>query len=290
MAKITWDNVGERVFETGVDHGVLYLPNSQGAYVNGVAWNGLTGVTESPSGAEASAQYADNIKYLNLYSAEEFAATVEAFTWPKEFSRFDGSSEPTPGVHVGQQTRKPFGLSYRTIKGNDLEGNDYGYKLHLVYGCQASPSEKAYATVNDSPEAITFSWSLTTTPVPVPGHKPSATITIDSTTVDPARLASLEQILYGDTGVDPALPLPATVITLMENAATVVVPLQPAFDAMENEITIPTVTGVAYFIDDLEVPPGVIVIETDTIVVARPEDGYVFASNVDDDWFYNHTP
>lgn len=215
--KLTWDKTGEREFETGVDRGVLYVPDNTGAYTSGVAWNGLTTVTESPSGAESNKQYADNIPYLNLKSAEEFGATVEAFTYPDEFGQFDGSAQPEPGVYVGQQTRKSFGLAYRTLKGNDLDGTDYGYKLHLVYGCDAAPSEKAYATVNDSPEAITFSWELTTTPVAVTGMKPTAQITIDSTKVAPADLAALETILYGDDGtpgVEPRLPLPDEVISL----------------------------------------------------------------------------
>lgn len=219
MAEITWDQVGERVFETGVDHGVLYVPDVTGAYATGVAWNGLTTVTESPSGAEASKQYADNIVYLNLVSAEEFGATIEAFTYPPEFGQFDGSAEPEPGVFLGQQARKSFGLSYRTLMGNDLQGTDYGYKLHLIYGAQAAPSEKAYATVNDSPEAITFSWEVTTSPVAVGtiggvAYKPTASLTVDSTKVDPAALATLEGMLYGTALVEPELPLPADVIAL----------------------------------------------------------------------------
>ena len=215
--RLTWDNTGEREFETGVDHGVLYIPDVTGAYNSGVAWNGLTTVTESPSGAESNKQYADNIPYLNLKSAEEFGATVEAFTYPDEFGQFDGSAQPEPGVYVGQQSRKSFGLSYRTLKGNDLEGTDFGYKLHLVYGCDAAPSEKAYATVNESPEAITFSWELTTTPVAVTGMKPTAHITIDSTKVEAADLTALETILYGTDGApgtEPRLPLPDEVIAL----------------------------------------------------------------------------
>jgi hypothetical protein len=213
MPPLTWDEVGERVYETGVDHGVLYLPNASGVYDSGVAWNGLTTVTESPSGAEPSAQFADNIKYLNLISAEEFGATIEAFTYPEEFAQCDGTALPEPGVLVGQQGRKMFGLSYRTRVGNDVEGTDFGYKLHLVYGCQASPSEKAYATINDSPEAITFSWEVTTTPVPVTDLKPTSLIVIDSTVVDPSDLASLEALLYGAT-VAAALPTPDAVIAL----------------------------------------------------------------------------
>lgn len=290
MSRITWDAPGDRVFETGVDQGVLYIPDNTGAYENGVAWNGLTSVTESPSGAEASAQYADNVKYLNLYSAEDFAATLEAFTWPDEFNVFDGSAEIAPGVLAGQQTRRPFGLSYRTIKGNDLLGNDYGYKLHLVYGCQASPSEKAFSTVNDTPEAIAFSWALTTTPVPVPNKKPSAIITIDSTMVDPGRLAILEQVLYGSTGVNPKLPLPASIIAYMESDATLVTPVKPAFNDATNTITITTETGMYYTIGGIEVPAGAVVIEEDTIVTVHAEDGYVFPAITDVDWLYEYTP
>lgn len=215
--KLLWDKIGEREFETGVDHGVLYVPDNTGVYATGVAWNGLTTVTESPSGAESNKQYADNIAYLNLKSAEEFGLTIEAFMYPDEFGQFDGSAQPEPGVYVGQQTRKSFGLSYRTLKGNDLDSVDHGYKLNLVYGCDAAPSEKAYATINESPEAITFSWELTTTSVAVDGLKPTAHVTIDSTKVDSDALAELETILYGTDGAPgtaPRLPLPDEVIAL----------------------------------------------------------------------------
>jgi hypothetical protein len=214
MAELVWDQVGQRFYETGVDHGVLYIPDGSGAYTNGVAWNGLVSVSEAPSGAEANAQYADNIKYLNLFSAEEFGATIEAFTYPDEFAQFDGLGVPTPGVMIGQQSRRGFGLSYRTKVGNDIDGDDAGYKLHLVYGCQASPSDMAYNTINDSPEPITFSWELTTTPVAVTGLKPTAIITIDSRTADPADLAALEAVLYGGAATEPELPLPDAVIAL----------------------------------------------------------------------------
>lgn len=214
MAPLTWDQIGEKVFETGVDHGVLYIPNDSGVYNAGYAWNGLTTVTESPSGAEASPQFADNIKYLNLVSAEEFGATIEAFTYPDEFAQCDGTVVPAAGVAIGQQGRKLFGLSYRTKIGNDVDGVDFGYKLHLVYGCQASPSEKAYATINDSPEAISFSWEVTTTPVPVTDYKPTSLIVIDSTVVDETELSDLEALLYGEGVTPAALPTPDAVIAL----------------------------------------------------------------------------
>lgn len=214
MPPLTWDQVGEKVYETGVDRGVLYIPNASGVYAAGFSWNGLTTVTESPSGAEPSAQYADNIKYLNLVSAEEFGGTIEAFTYPEEFGQCDGTDLPAPGVAVGQQGRKQFGLSFRTRVGNDVDGTDFGYKLHLVYGCLAAPSEKAYATINDSPEAIAFSWDITTTPVPVTGRKPTSLIVIDSTIVDPADLTALETLLYGAAATPAALPTPDAVIAL----------------------------------------------------------------------------
>lgn len=210
---ITWDVIGERFYETGVDRGVLYVP-TVGVYDTGFPWNGLTSVSESPSGAEPNAQYADNIKYLNLFSAEEFAATLEAFTYPAEFAPFDGISEPAVGVQLGQQVRGTFGLSYRTIVGNDVDGNAHGYKLHLIYGCSASPSEKAYTTINDSPEAISFSWEISTIPALVTGGTPTSVITIDSRTAVPATLTALEDLLYGAAAVEPALPTPDEIITL----------------------------------------------------------------------------
>ena len=217
MSRLVWDKTGERLYETGVKNGVLYIPAS-GVYSKGVAWNGLTAVTESPSGAEATALYADDIKYLSLMSTEEFGATIEAYTYPDEFAECDGSADIADGVTIGQQTRKTFGLCYKTTIGNDVDGNGYGYKLHIIYGALASPSEKAYATINDSPEAITFSWEITTTPVNVTGAKPSASLVIDSTKADPTKLAALEDILYGKDGdgsAEPRLPLPDEIKTLM---------------------------------------------------------------------------
>ena len=207
MSKLVWDNTGERLYETGVSKGVLYIPTS-GVYSKGVAWNGLTAVTESPSGAEATPLYADDIKYLNLMSNEEFGCTIEAYTYPDEFAECDGSASLVDGVYIGQQARKTFGFCYRTVLGNDTENNDHGYKLHLIYGCLAAPSEKSYATINDSPEAITFSWEVSTTPVNVTGHKPTACITIDSTKADPTKLATLEAKLYGSESTEAMLPLP----------------------------------------------------------------------------------
>ena len=214
--KITWDKSGERYYETGVKRGVLYVMD-KGAYGNGVAWNGLTAVTESPSGAEASPMYADDIKYLNLYSAEEFAATVEAYTYPDEFAECDGSAEIAPGVTIGQQKRKTFGMCYTTVLGNDTDGNDYGYKIHIVYGANAAPSEKAYATINDSPEAITFSWELSTTPVEVAGHEPTASLTIDSTKTTPEKMKAIEDILYGTEQNEPRLPLPSEIAEVLKS-------------------------------------------------------------------------
>lgn len=214
MARIEWDKSGERLYETGVRHGVLYLMEEGGVYPKGIPWNGLTGITESPSGAEATPLYADDIKYLNLISAEEFGATVEAYTYPDEFKICNGEAELAGGITIGQQTRKTFGMCYRTVIGNDIENENHGYKLHLLYGCVAAPSERSYATVNDSPEAITFSWEIKTTPVNVTGHKPTATLTIDSTKVDKEKLAALEDILYGNEETDARMPLPDEIAQL----------------------------------------------------------------------------
>lgn len=214
MTALVWDATGEHFYETGVDHGVLYIP-TEGVYSKGVAWNGLTGVTESPSGAESNPQYADNIKYLNLISAEEWAGTIEAFTYPDEFAACNGEKELADGVTVGQQSRSTFGMSYRTKIGNDTDGSDHAYKIHLLYGLTAAPSEKAYTTVNDSPEAVTFSWEASSVPVNVSGMLPTSSITIDSRTADPTKLTALEKILYGAEEAEARLPLPDEVKTLM---------------------------------------------------------------------------
>ena len=216
MSKLNWDQTGERHYETGVSKGVLY-PYSNNAYTKGVAWNGLINVSESPEGAEATPLYADNIKYLNLMSAEEFKATIEAYTYPDEFAACNGEASLEQGVSIGQQARKLFGLSYQTKIGNDVD-SELGYKIHLIYGALAAPSEKAYATINDSPEAITFSWEISTTPVEVPGFKPTASLVIDSTKVDPTKLAEFEKKLYGDENTEATLPLPSEVAALFNTA------------------------------------------------------------------------
>jgi hypothetical protein len=288
MTKLAWDQAGKKYFETGVDRGVLYIPNASGVYTNGYAWNGLTAVTESPSGAESNPQYADNIKYLDLISAEQFGGTIEAFTYPDEFAQCDGTATPTPGVGLGQQERKRFGLSYRTKIGNDLAGQDAGYKLHLVYGALAAPSEKAYATINDSPEAITLSWEFTTNPVDVGSlagntYKPTASITIDSTKVEAGDLATLEEFLYGTPGSDPSLPSPQAVYAIFATSILTVTPTMPTYDATTNTITFPVIAGVDYFVNDvLQTAP--LVITEDVIATARPKLGYKFPPNIDPDW------
>lgn len=215
MVALTWDGVGERIYEAGVDKGVLYIPNASGVYAAGYAWNGLISVNEAPSGAESSPQYADNIKYLNLLSAEEFGATIEAFTYPDEFGPCDGTAAPVPGLVVSQQARSTFGLSYRTKIGNDVDGADHGYKIHMVYGCLASPSEKGYSTINDSPEAITFSWEITTTPAPITGYNPTSSLVVSSLEIGATELAALEEALYGAAATTAHLPTPDEVIALL---------------------------------------------------------------------------
>lgn len=219
MAKLVWDAIGERLYETGVKNGVLYPLGAAGTYPEGVPWNGLTSVTESPSGAEPSPVYADDIKYLTLMSAEDFGGTIEAYTYPDEFKECNGEVELSTGVSIGQQNRKAFGLSYRTTIGNDVDGIAHGYKIHLVYGCLASPSEKAYSTINEDPEAMTLSWEFTTTPVPVEGFKPTSCLIVDSTKVDATKLAALEAVLYGSEDEEARLPLPDEVKTLIGTAA-----------------------------------------------------------------------
>jgi hypothetical protein len=291
MTKLVWDKAGERRFETGVDHGVLYLRDNTGDYTEGYAWNGLTNVTESPSGAESNKQYADNIEYLNLKSAEQFGGTIEAFTYPDKFAECNGEVEAAPGVFLSQQGRRSFGFAYRTLVGNDLEGTDFGYKINLVYGADAAPSEKAYGTVNDSPEAAAMSWELTTSAVAVGEvdsveYKPLAKLTVDSTKVDAGDLAALEDILYGTAGADPRMPLPAEVISMFNGVLTEVETVQPTYDAGTDTITIPATTGVVYEIGGEPVTGGVTITE-DTVVTARPAAGYKFTETSDTDWTIN---
>jgi hypothetical protein len=260
MTVLQWDQIGERRYETGVDHGVLYQIDENGNFVDGVPWNGLTTVTESPSGAESNKQYADNIVYVNLISAEEFGGTIEAFTYPDEFGQNDGSDEPAAGVLVGQQGRRPFGLVYRSLIGNDTEGTEHGYRLHLIYGAQASPSERAYATVNDSPEAAALSWEFSTTPVPVTDRKPTSILTIDSTKSDPDALAELEDILFGTEADDARLPSPDEVIAIfgagLLTADLTLAASQPTFVEGTGVITLPAVTGVQWKVSGQDAAPG----------------------------------
>lgn len=292
MTALVWDQVGERLYETGVDHGVLYIPDPSGDYINGVAWNGLTTVTESPSGAAANPQYADNIKYLNLISAEEFGATVEAFTYPDEFAQCDGTAMPEPGVAIGQQNRKIFGLCYRTRVGNDLDGTDHGYKLHLIYGAQAAPSQKAYATINDSPAATAFSWDVTTTPVQVTGYKPAAMLSIDSSKVDAAALSNLEDTLFGSASVEARLPLPDEVLGLFSGTVTDVRLTDanaPTYDSATHVVTIPSVTGVDWKVNGVEASSGAqpaMTIGQTSEVTAHAQPAHRITG--DDDWTFDY--
>jgi hypothetical protein len=297
MAALIWDTVGSRFYETGVQKGVLYIPNASGVYDTGVAWNGLVTVTESPTGAEANAQYADNIKYLNLYSVEEFGATIEAFTYPDEWNQFDGLTLPAgaPGLTIGQQPRKLFGLSYQTLIGSDLN-DDLGYKIHLVYGCKASPSEKAYSSVNDSPEPITFSWEVMTTPVAVTGAKPTSLLTIDSTKVPAANMTALQNALYATGGGTANLPLPDQIISILSATITTVTTVAPTATTA-GVITIPTVAGVTYRRADtnaivtnaatVQVPGA---IGSSLTIKAEPAStSYTFSAASDSDWVFTKT-
>jgi hypothetical protein len=279
-----WDDTGNRRFETGIDHGILYPLNpSTSAYDMGFAWNGLTGVKEKPAGAAVTKSYADNMAYLSLLSAETFDLEIDAYTYPPEFGACDGTVAPSSGVVVGQQARQTFGLAYRTKIGNDVEA-DLGYLLHLVYGCLAAPSEKDYATINDSPAAVTFSWSVSTVPVPVSGLKPTSLITIDSTKVSSTNLDALNQILQGTVGVDPELPLPDAIIALFAATVTVVTTIEPTFNPTGHVLTIPTVTGVTYHMDGAVIASGDHAITEDKVVTATADDSYVFSPLSVDAW------
>lgn len=295
MTKLIWDAAPDRRFETGVDHGVLYLVNNVGEYDLGVAWNGLVSVSEAPEGAESNKQYADNIEYLNLQSAEQFKATVEAFTYPPEFERCDGSASLEDGVTIGQQRRETFGMAYRTKVGNALNP-DLGHKIHLVYGCQAAPSEKAYTTVNESPEAVTFSWEVSSTPVAIgtiggTEYKPSSTLVIDSTKVTAEAFEDLEEILFGTPGQDPRLPMPAEIAALFAGTISNVVPTDPTYNTSTDTLTIPTVTGIEYRNDltNEVLPAGAQVITADILVKAVALPGYRITPGVDTTWYFDHT-
>lgn len=294
MAVLAWDQSGQRLYETGVDRGVLYIPTG-GVYDIGYAWNGLTSINETPSGAEPTPVYADNTKYLTLMSLEEFGGTIEAYTYPDEFGQCDGTITPHAGLSVGQQPRKLFGLSYRTRLGNDLLSDSYGYKLHLVYGCLAAPSEKAYATINDSPEAITFSWTFTTTPVDVTGNAPTSILTVDSTQVGSTELTNLQNALWGTAGTSPRLPLPDEVITMMAGGQTEVTSVEPTFVSATGVITIPSVTGVTYRRADTNaIVTGDVTIAGGSgdylVITAAPSSGaYYFSPESDDDWTFVRT-
>ena len=292
MTALQWDVVGERLYETGVDKGVLYVRDGAGDYPLGVAWNGLTTVTESPSGAESNKQYADNIVYLNLLSVEEFGATIEAFTYPTEFEACDGT-KLVNGVAIGQQGRDVFGLAYRTRVGDDIDGTDAGYKIHLVYGALAAPSEKAYATINDSPEAISFSWEITTTPVSVTGEKPTALLTINSATADPAKLAALEAILFGSVGDHARLQLPDEVLALFASGLTNVdlgTPAnQPTYVSGTHVVTLPNVTGVQWKINGVNKTAGAqpaLTVGQTSEVTAHALTGYNLQGN--DNWTFDY--
>lgn len=283
MTALTWDKTGERRYETGLDRGVLYIPNGSGVYDTGVAWNGLTKLTDKPVGGVPTPLYADNIKYLQLMSTEYFEADLSAYVYPDEFAACDGTQEPEPGVGIGQQPRKTFGLSYRTMVGDDAEGTSAGYKLHMVYGALAAPSQKAFATINDTPAAVEFTWSITTTPVAVTGYAQTATLTIDSTKVDADALATLEGFLYGTTGTNPTLPSPDAVLAIFAGTITVATPIAPTYTAGTHTINIPTVTGIDYSIGGAVVTGGV-VIAVDTVVTAAPQVGYKFPAVSVDEW------
>lgn len=294
MSRLEWDKIGERFYETGVSNGVLYPQDSQGGYSRGYAWNGLTAVTESPSGAESNKQYADNIPYLNLISQEELSGTIEAFQSPREFDQCDGSASPIPGLKVGQQTRKPFGLSYQTLVGNDTDGQDHGYIIHVVYGAQAAPSERAYATVNESPEAIQLSWEFSTTPVPISPElvvegralRPTSTLSFNSLDFSAQKMQDLKDVLWGTPSTEASLPSPRQLIDMMGLTLTEVTPTDPTFDDLTDTITIPSVTGVTYLNGGTAVT-GDVVITGPTLITARPNPSYKFPAVVQTQWFFD---
>jgi hypothetical protein len=286
VTKLAWDVVGSKTYETGVSKGVLYIPDVSGNYVNGYAWSGLTKVTEKPTGAGVTPLYADNTKYLNLVATEYFGCDIAAYTYPDEFEQCDGTVAPEPGVLIGQQGRTTFGFSYQTKVGTDLN-TDAGYKIHLVWGCLAAPSQKDYGTVNDNPSAIEFSWSVSCTPVNVTGLKPTSTITIDSTKVDATALAALELVLYGDTGVDPRLPGPDEVLAMFSGTVVVATPTAPTYNGTTHLVTIPTITGVQYYRDGVAVSTDQ-TITVNTVFTALPKAGYKFPLEIANEWLITY--
>ena len=289
MTVLLFDDVGKKLYEAGVERGVLYPINTgTGLYDNGYAWNGLTTVTETPAGAEANDQYADNIKYMSLRSAETFGGTIEAYTYPDQFAACDGSYVPVAGVAVGQQTRSIFGLSYRTKVGNDVNP-DLGWKYHLLYGLTASPSEKAYASINDSPEPVGFSWDVNSTPAAVTGQKPTSLIVIDSTKFTAPQIQTLTDFLYGTAGSSPSLPPPDSVIALFTGAVTMITLSPPTFDGAHT-ITIPSQTGTTYYVDGVVHAPGTQLLTTGQkkVVSAAPNAGYAFNTPFVDRWLFSY--
>lgn len=286
MTKIAWDLNGEREFETGVSKGVLYIPDDSGAYTTGFGWNGLTKVTEKPTGATPTPMWADNRKYLNLLSTELWEGSIDAYMYPDEFGQCDGTIEPEPGVAIGQQPRKSFGFSWTTQVGNDVDNTDHGYKIHMVYNALAAPSQKDFSTINDTPSAISFSWTISTTAVDVPGYKPTSTITIDSTKVDPTALATLEGFLYGTDGSAPSLPSPTAVLAIFSGTVTTVTPTIPTYNGSTHVLTIPAVTGVNYLIEGVVQAAGALTITATTDVYAEPKDGYNFPALFVPEWEY----
>lgn len=299
MAEIEWDLDGEREYRTGTDHGAIYVRDEDGDYTIGEGWNGLTGVTESPTGAESTKTYADNIPYLNLKSAEEYAGTIEALMYPDLFARCNGEAEPEPGLRIGQQKRETFGFSWRTKISTDLD-EDAGYELHFTWGCDASPTEKAHTTVNDSPEATPFSFEFTTTPVAIGTvggneYRPTASMTLDSRTVDPDALAALEEILYGGVATDPRLPKPREIIELFAEATLTAVNTgganSPSYNSGTHVVTLPAVTGIQWKINGVNKAAGAqpaLTVGQVATVTAHPTAGYVLAPGSDDDWVYNY--
>lgn len=291
MSRLIWDAIGERFYETGVSNGVLYIPNAQGNYTEGHAWNGLTGVTASPSGAESNKQFADNIEYLNLISAEQFGGTIEAFYSPKAFDQCDGSASPAPGIAVGQQGRRSFGFSYQTLVGNDIDGQDHAYKIHVIYGAQASPSERANVTVNDSPEAVTLSWEFQTTPVAITPEiivngralRPTSTLTFDSRDFSAAKMQDLKNVLWGTDSQDPRLPQPYELITMMTQDLAEVTPEDPEY--ANGVVLIPDTPGVVYYVNGV-VAKDEVNISAPTLVSALPGPGYKFPNIVQTHWVF----